>query len=493
MYGDKVVAIGSENLYRALAVKGENSVRVYSLVPKTYIIILELVGSNCQVLDIRVIDGDYVDSRLYNGTLYLVTSLGIATSGLKPYIPRVNGVEVSYDKILVASNEYPDTYSIIYALNLDTMEDNETVFVHNHASRIYMSYTSIYLIGYVIDYSWLFNRLADIIDNESVKEVIRDIMESSKPLIEKIAMVYDIIEDYLREKGYTVRVWINDKLETIKVNDTVEIAILPYTPWRVSWNTSIHRFIYQGLYIEYIGSDSLPGRILDPYSIDEYNGTLRIALHNDDSDDNSLYVLDIDSMEVVGYVTGIGEGMDIYAARYIGDKAYLVTYRRTDPLYVIDLSDPENPVVLGKLVMPGYSDYLHPLTNTLLLGIGVDDNGYIKVQVYNVSNPLQPVIVSSLTLGSGYTSVLHEYKAFTINTRDKYFIIPYNGYTRFKNNGFYVIAYSLNGSLTVKGFIGIDRPTRSVFIEDIVYCIGSSSVVSVNATTMEILDTIEID
>ncbi len=500
IYGDKIVVVGAKNVYRILGYpgsvkgvygRGEASVIVYSDIPETYVIVLEFNGSSTSVVDTHVVDGWYVDSRLYNGVLYLVTSIELSIYGSEPYIPRINGVEVDTSKILIASNDYPETYSIIYCLSLDNMADNVTVFLHGSTSRIYMSFTSIYLIGYSSDYMVILKSIVDYIDNTSVREEIIEVLDSDKPVIEKAITVYRILEDYVESSGYGLVVYIDGEKTIIPFNDTRRKIVIErpfyYNPLV---NTTIYRFSYKELELEYVGSIKLPGRLMDPFSINEFNGTLRVALHNNVHDDNSLYILNISSMEVIGNLTGIGKGMDIYAARYVGSRAYLVTYRRKDPLLVIDVSDPYKPVLLGKLVMPGYSDYLHPLNDTILLGIGMDEDGSLKIQTYNVSDPLNPSIISTISVRGAYTSVFGDYKAFTINTRDHYFIIPVMKYGGV--NGFYVIEYGSSGKLELKGTIKVEDPLRSVFIEDTIYGIGYRLVVAVNAITLERINTIEI-
>lgn len=106
---------------------------------------------------------------------------------------------------------------------------------------------------------------------------------------------------------------------------------------------------------------------------------------------NNLYVLD-SGMRQIGRLEGLAPGERIYSVRYLGEMAYVVTFRETDPLFAIDLSDPRAPKVLGQLKIPGFSEYLHPLDDGLLLGIGqsVDERGTangVKLSMFDVSDP----------------------------------------------------------------------------------------------------------
>lgn len=141
-----------------------------------------------------------------------------------------------------------------------------------------------------------------------------------------------------------------------------------------SSKTTVHRFAVDGLNLDYKGEGTVAGIPLNQFSMDEHDGYFRIAT-TDYTDwertSNNLYVLD-GSMEVVGQINDIAPGEHIYSARFMGDKGYLVTFEMVDPLFVIDLSNPRKPSILGELKIPGFSNYLHPLDENHLLGIGQD-------------------------------------------------------------------------------------------------------------------------
>ncbi len=128
-------------------------------------------------------------------------------------------------------------------------------------------------------------------------------------------------------------------------------------------------------------------------------------------------------------------GEDIYAVRFLGDRGYIVTFERIDPLYVLDLADPSTPKVLGALEIPGFSSYLHPLDNGYLLGVGqqvninnIPENGEVtdepvtqegmKISLFNVSDPTNPVEVNSIVKPSSYTPVEYDYRALSVLNND---------------------------------------------------------------------------
>jgi len=190
--------------------------------------------------------------------------------------------------------------------------------------------------------------------------------------------------------------------------------------------TFIHKFKL-GSEPEYLGSGSVEGYVPDHFSMGEYEDRLRVAttLNNWSSSEessNNVYVLREENggLAVTGSITGIAPGERIYAARFIGERGYVVTFRQVDPLYTLDLSDPANPVIAGELHMPGYSTYLHPLGEDHLMGIGqnADESGTIdglQLAIYDVSDIASPVRTHHLVIGeSWYTSseALYSHKAF---------------------------------------------------------------------------------
>lgn len=141
--------------------------------------------------------------------------------------------------------------------------------------------------------------------------------------------------------------------------------------------TEIYKFSIDRLNVQFAAQGKIPGRILNQFSMDEHNGYFRAATtkgsmwSEDQPSVNNLYILD-EQMEMSGSVENLAPGERIYSARFMGDKAYIVTFRETDPLYVIDTSDPTAPEVLGELKIPGFSTYLHPLDENHLIGFGVE-------------------------------------------------------------------------------------------------------------------------
>lgn len=148
------------------------------------------------------------------------------------------------------------------------------------------------------------------------------------------------------------------------------------------WNptnmfTEFFKFNLDGTKVDYLSTAELKGTVLNQFSMDEYKGHFRVVMTEgnmwDDKNPskNHLYILD-ETMDLTGSVEGLAKGERIYSARFMQDKAYMVTFRETDPLFVIDVADPSKPEVLGELKIPGFSNYLHPLDENHLVGFGYD-------------------------------------------------------------------------------------------------------------------------
>ena len=186
-------------------------------------------------------------------------------------------------------------------------------------------------------------------------------------------------------------------------SNSLYVASNPYSVCCVAVNsadsTEIHRFDISGTRVPtYLGSGSIPGHLLSQYSLSDYDGSLRAATTQSSGavNENSVYVLDEDTLAVTGHVDGLGQGEQIYAVRFLGPLAYVVTFRQTDPLYVVDLRNPKRPAVVGTLQLTGYSDYLHDAGDGRLIGVGQEATaqgtvGGLQVSLFDVTSPNHPV------------------------------------------------------------------------------------------------------
>ena len=155
------------------------------------------------------------------------------------------------------------------------------------------------------------------------------------------------------------------------------------------YSTDIIRIAYEDGYMYPEAKGTVEGKLLNSFSMSEYKGDLRLVTTSTDIDwetTNNVYVLDED-LDVRGSIMGLAEDERIYSARFMGDHGYFVTYRETDPLFSVDLSDPDHPEIEDALKIPGFSSYLHFYDEDHLLGIGQTDDGQIKLSMFDISDP----------------------------------------------------------------------------------------------------------
>ena len=223
--------------------------------------------------------------------------------------------------------------------------------------------------------------------------------------------------------------------------------------------TVINSFSLDGTSIAFKATGEVTGRIINQYSLDQYEGKLRIATtcFNNRTNKNvsSLYVLD-KNLDTIGKLEDIANNEQIKSVRYMGKQAYIVTFRNTDPLFAIDLSDPKNPTVKGELKIPGYSAYLHPIGDNLLIGIGYEgdsqnaDFDSVKVSLFDISDPTNLKELDKLVYPKTSTSVRENPKELIYKADEGILGMPMNTYDE---NGvdrlFYIIQVKDN-KLTLK-------------------------------------------
>jgi len=189
--------------------------------------------------------------------------------------------------------------------------------------------------------------------------------------------------------------------------------------------TSIHRIHFNRNVLTPAAEGSVPGYVLNQYSMDENGVYFRLATTSQsDTTHNNVYVLNM-NMTTVGKVEGLAKDERIYSARFMGDKAYIVTFRQIDPFFIIDLSDPFSPKVAGQLKIPGYSSYLHLFDENHVIGLGME-NSTVKLSLFDVTNVNAPTEVAKYVVDGdySYSDALYEPKAFLFDKAKELLVIP---------------------------------------------------------------------
>jgi uncharacterized secreted protein with C-terminal beta-propeller domain len=319
--------------------------------------------------------------------------------------------------------------------------------------------------------------------------------------------------------------------------------------------TAIHKFDFDSDgAARYVATGRVPGRLLNQFALGEYEGALRVAtfvsnfgafggvgvgvaepavISTDTAQDqtdaepppapsNSVYVLreSGDALEIVGAVEGIAPNERLFAARFMGPRGFLVTFEQIDPLFTLELSDADNPQLVGELVVPGYSDYLHPLGDSHLIGVGrsVAETGFggvvphaLQLSLFDVSDLANPTLVERLEIG-GYGSasdVSYTHKAFTLLPNEGLLAIPAqlfpedNGLFEHKAPAFDgVLIFNVDdGGFTEVTRIASVLPSlypyvawrRAAFIDDTAYAVTPAGVRSVLLSDTSVTSDVELD
>ncbi len=206
--------------------------------------------------------------------------------------------------------------------------------------------------------------------------------------------------------------------------------------------TVINAFALNGTEITHKATGSFKGECLNQYSFDEYGGNLRVAAcyydYRKAVDISCVYVLD-EGLKIIGELTDIAKDEQVKAVRFMGETGYVVTFRNTDPLFIIDLSDPTSPEITGELKIPGYSTYIHPVSDGYLVGIGYDGTeedaklDTVKVSVFDVRDKTNPKETDTFVIRNAYSLVNENPKALFYYSERNMLGIPVSHYAESRN------------------------------------------------------------
>ena len=276
---------------------------------------------------------------------------------------------------------------------------------------------------------------------------------------------------------------------------------------------TIYKFKLDGNNIELLCKGEVKGNLNNQFSMDEYEGNLRIATTSgyDEKAVNQLFILD-ENLQEIGRIDNMAKGERIYSVRFIGKVGYIVTFEQVDPLFVIDLSNPRNPEIKGELKIPGYSSYLHPYDETHIIGIGYNtkSNGYggittsnMKMSMFDVSDLSNPIEMFHVDIGgtSAYSDILYNHKAlFEHKGKDLIgFPVTLREYrAKDDKDAFVLFHIDLEKGFERYGEISkeIDYRTnidRAIYIGDTLYTLADYEIRSYKLENLEELKTLKIE
>lgn len=434
-------------------------------------------------------------ARLYQGKIYLITRTRIDNVHPCPIRPlTVGGAPLEVRCVDIYHPVIPIPVDVTYnAMVFDPAsgEIEKTVsFVGSSAeSVVYMSENGIYITYY---YQGDFIKFFSDFFTEKCQDIVPDW------LIEKLEKLagYDISSTAkMTEFQVLIGEYYNslDSDESLRIGNELTNRMTDYHKEhkRDLEKTGIVKIGLEGFDIT--ASGNVPGKPLNQFSLDEYQNHLRIAVTVGErffgmgliggvrESANDVYVLD-KNLKITGSVKDLGLTERIYSARFIGDKGYLVTFRQVDPFYVLDLADPQNPELKGELKIPGYSSYLHPITEDKILGIG-KEGSQVKISLFDVASPENPSELAKYTLDEYWSDILDTHHAFLLDKKHQIFFLP-------GSRGGYVFSYEDN-QLKLTRAVSDIRARRAIYINDYLYIIGDDQITILNEIDWEEVNELE--
>ncbi|MFP4112023.1 MAG: beta-propeller domain-containing protein [Candidatus Woesearchaeota archaeon] len=387
-----------------------------------------------------LVEGSYYDSRMIGDYAYIIINQWTGST-FEPPVIYYKGGERTIPVTDIYYFDMPDTsrqLSTIMAVDLNDNSFTEKTILKGYSQNVYVSEDNIYLTNQKqIPYYHEEKRI--------IEEVMMDILPSDvQDEIQKI-QGYDLRESTkINEIQYIIAEYAEsldpEDLEELTEEIESEVQEIQEEIARERQKTIIHRISIDGSEIEHEAQGEVQGTPLNQFSIDEDGDYFRIAttINNwwsDEESANNLYVLDMD-LDIVGEIEDIAPGERIYSVRFMQDRAYMVTFRTIDPLFVIGLEDPEDPEILGQLKIPGYSDYLHPYDENHIIGIGKsteedkeNDRAWqqgIKMSLFDVSDVENPKEIANVEIGDRGTDsdALYNHKAFLFDREKNLLVLP---------------------------------------------------------------------
>lgn len=432
----------------------------------------------------------YQTARLYNGKLYLVTSTGYSFASpcpLEPMFYGKNMVTIACPNIYFPIRQISAdvTYT---AMSIDIQSGkvgSTSAIVGNSAdSTIAMFPDALYIANYSTG-------KASTIELETLQKLHAQLSDVLNQRINRLAG-YQLSEAARQAELNDILTIAQTAGQTAKeaadFNTAYQAALKDvYTSHLRDFDTTIiTKFSIPDLTITATGS--VPGHLLNQFSLDEYNGTLRTAVSLGQNfwefafgsvPSSDVYTLD-SNLNELGSVQSLGKGEQIYAVRFVGDRGYVVTFHQTDPLFVLDLSQPNRPTLAGELTLPGFSSYLHPLSNDRILGVGMGPNStQVQVALFDVSNAAQPKQVSTVGLPGFWSGVANDHHDFLQDPKHKIIVIP-------ADSTIYSISYA-GDALSIVYKQDMTDFKRSVVIGDNLYIVESANLSVVDENTWQIV------
>ncbi len=428
-----------------------------------------------------------VGARLMNNKIYLTTQSGVDYGRPCPIVP----LTVGKDEVSIACTDiyYPTsasgadvTYNFLVMDTKTGAVEKKTAFVGSSGQTVfYMSENAIYLTfqteidSVKVAYDF-FSENKDLVP-DWVMERLNKVKGYDLSANAKQTELQSILQQYTNsldnDDMLKMQNEMSNRMDKFYLNHRRELDMTGIV--KISLND------FKAI------AEIVPGHPLNQFSLDEYEKNLRVAMTvgerwwgmggfgGSGKTVSDVYVLD-NNLKVVGSVKDLGETERIYSVRFLGDRGYVVTFRETDPFYVLDLANPKNPVLRGELKIPGFSSYLHPLGNHKVLGIGRED-GKVKLSIFDATSPENPKETSKYILSEYWSEAINNHHAFLLDEKHKVFFIP-------GGQGGYVFGYD-NDELSLKKAVSDTQVQRAIYLDDYMYLIGNENITVLDESKWE--------
>jgi inhibitor of cysteine peptidase len=432
--------------------------------------------SNPKLLDSFSITGaSYVASRMIGGYVYLIANTPLdlgqpqgtgQDSAKLPEIIEGNGSVTTLPASAIQYFDIPYSgyqYTMVEAYNLGAVTRKTCVFLTGATQQVFASSQNIYLAS---------------------PAPIDPLPLLQKYLGQLTPLLPDSLTNQLTNPGASQEQKLQQLTEVLSMGAgtgpgnqaeiTQIVSEMQHDLALTEDQTLVQKLQISGYDTAFQDQADVPGQVLNQYSMDEQDGYFRIATTTRDPEQstnssNNIFVYG-PKLQLVGQLTGLAPGEHIYSARFLGQRAYLVTFQQVDPFFVVDLSDPASPKVLGDLKIPGFSDYLQPYDENHIIGIGknttpnIQESGMplptgLKIALFDVTNPQQPKELSRYILPDGSDSqALYDPKALLFSQSKNLLALPVtspNNYGQYYSywQGAYVFDISLDQGIVLKGTI----------------------------------------
>lgn len=486
------------------------------------------------------INGNYFQSRMIGDYVYLIAKNYVYYTGDFVDMPSVRKGQV---KIMAPDVYYFDNpeqnyvFHTIASLNIKKPDSiNAKTFMMGYSDNLYVSGNNIYITYrknmpiryYELQNEERFYTVVLPLLPKDAQDKINEIKNSNLDQHEKWDQISSILEDSFNR--------MTEK-EKQKYQDDVQKAVEEYEIKLAQERekTVIQKIGIDKGNIDYKTKGEVPGSLLNQFSMDESGDYFRVATtsqfwtRNSNVQYNNVYVLDTD-LKIAGKLEEIAPDERIYSTRFIGNRLYMVTFKRMDPLFVIDLSNPSDPKVLGQLKIPGFSDYLHPYDENHIIGVGKEtaENEWggvsikgVKVSLFDVSDVNNPKQIGTYEIGKPGTDseALRDHKAFLFDKEKNLLVMPirevlekgqydsrYGYYRERVWQGAYVLGVSPEDGIKLKGKIshfddfeeqyyywgspGAVR--RSLYMDDVLYTISARKVMMNDLKNISEINSIDL-